>query len=171
MSFSPSAWTKAHRPASDPVAQSHHRVQSVAKGHSDVLLNAATPGNESFLNAGYDFGFKPVSPTSVDLADTLLTGRPTSVWVQWETFDESNISHFVLYRVENGQRIGLAELAAESLGIFGGSLYTFEDTGLVIDTWYEYQLDMVRPNGIIQTVDLGRVFTGGLRIFLPALAR
>jgi hypothetical protein len=111
------------------------------------------------------------TPTSVDLADTLLTARPTSVLVQWETFDEGNISSFVLYRVEQRQRIHFTEVFADPFGMSGGSFYTYEDTGLKMGTWYEYQLDMVRPNGAIQTVDLGRVFTGSLHIFLPALAR
>jgi hypothetical protein len=139
----------------------------VEKGQTDVSMDS-NPDNEA-PNASYDFGF--IAPTSVDLADTLLIARPTSVLVQWETFDEGNISSFVLYRVEQRQRIQLTEVFADSFGMFGGSFYTYEDTGLKMGTWYEYQLDIIRPNGAIQTVDLGRVFTGSLRIFLPALAR
>ncbi|MBX2998999.1 MAG: DNRLRE domain-containing protein [Caldilineaceae bacterium] len=96
---------------------------------------------------------------------------PAIVRVHWETTTESNIAFFELYRIEGEQSLLLETIQAVHTGQPTGATYTYEDTNVVNDTWYEYQLKVFGPDGSIVSMGIGRVYTGGIRIFLPGVTR
>jgi hypothetical protein len=111
------------------------------------------------------------SPTNVILADYNLASDSSLVRVQWETLDESNTLYFVLYRVAGEESILLATVMAERSGQPVGFRYTYDDTGVAAEIWYDYRLEIFGGDGSTSMVELGGIYPGGSRLFLPNVSR
>ncbi|MBX2998998.1 MAG: carboxypeptidase regulatory-like domain-containing protein [Caldilineaceae bacterium] len=111
-----------------------------------------------------------IAPTSVLLADYGVTAGEAVVDVNWQTVDESNIAYFDLYRIEAEASTLVATISAERAGQSGGQGYTYTDSGVIVNVWYSYRLDLVQLDGSVLSMELGSVYTGGVRLFLPRVS-
>jgi hypothetical protein len=107
----------------------------------------------------------------VILANYTLATDSSRVRVQWETLDESNILYFALYRVAGEESILLATVMAERPGQPVGFSYTYDDTGVAAEIWYDYRLEIFGSDGSTSMVELGGIYRGGRRLFLPNVSR
>jgi uncharacterized repeat protein (TIGR01451 family) len=165
-------------------------VEFIAKADTTPLPDQETINNVTISGARYDpdgsggvpeqgplpsksanDGVGILSPTSVLLADYGLDAGESRVDIHWQTVDESNIAQFELYRVENGVSTRLATLEAEKPGQPVGFRYTYADSDVSTQVWYEYHLDVLQLDGSVTTMPLGNIYTGGSRLFLPSVTR
>lgn len=109
------------------------------------------------------------APTAVTLVDYGVSSDQAVVRVHWETTTESNIAYFELYRVDGELRLLLETRAAVNSGQPTGAAYVYEDTDVVLNAWYEYELRVIGLDSSTVSVGIGRVYTGGVRLFLPSV--
>lgn len=135
------------------------------------------------IEAGEDGGFQlngchsePANPTAAVLSDFSSNFNPdtASIELSWETFSDSGILGFDIYRSDENSpvlvKINTETLLVEKPGGTEGNQYSYTDAGVEIGQTYTYWLDLVDFEG--QTSRFGPVTQlAGFKVFVPILQK
>jgi len=85
---------------------------------------------------------KVVNPTAIALADYGADVTQSSVTVRWTTVNESEISGFDVYRIDNARNsVLVGHVEADKPGQPSGSTYSLTDSKAVYGASYTYVLE------------------------------
>ncbi len=119
---------------------------------------------------------EPVEPTAAVLSDFSSSFNPdtASIELSWETFSDSGILGFDIYRSDENSpvivKINTETLLVEKPGGTEGNQYSYTDAGVEIGQTYTYWLDLIDLEG--QTSRFGPVTQlAGFKVFVPILQK
>lgn len=112
-------------------------------GPTGPLGDNNPPGDyEQLLPKDSNAPVKVVNPTAVALADFGAAVTPTSVTVRWTTINESEISGFDVYRIDNSRAsVLIGSVAAQKPGQTAGANYSLTDSNALFGASYTYVLE------------------------------
>ncbi|MGB5050300.1 MAG: hypothetical protein WBO46_15260 [Caldilineaceae bacterium] len=116
---------------------------------------------------------KVIAPTSVDVVSAALVYDGDGAKIHWQTFNETSIAGFYLYRGVNGastEPITTDLIPAQAAGQANGASYAYTDSAVSAGSSYQYELEVVALNGTRTRSPLG-ILVAGPRIYLPTIGR
>lgn len=119
---------------------------------------------------------EPVEPTAAVLSNFSSSFNPdtASVELSWETFSDSDILGFDIYRSDEYSPV-LVKINTETLLVYPpdgteGNQYSYTDAGVEIGQTYTYWLDLIDLGG--QTSRFGPVTQlAGFKVFVPIMQK
>lgn len=112
-------------------------------------------------------------PTAATVSDPSASSEAQSIKIGWETFDESDILGFRLFRSTDPSsqiRLLIYETPATYRGSRRGTTYAYDDADVQLGVRYTYWLEVLLKDG--STLSMAPVEASlELRIFLPAIVR